>query len=472
MLWNAFEKFSAQTGQFVISIILARILMPEDFGLIGMLSIFLGISQRLIDSGMGSGLVQKKNRTDVDFSTVFVFNFLVSLVLYLILFVTAPLIADFYSRPELVNITRVLTLNILINALIIVPQQKLIINLDFKLIAKVNITSVIVGGLIAIAFAYYGYGVWALVIQNLARAALTVIILWIVSKWKPSFAFSRESFRSLFSFGYKLLISGLLSQTLTNVYNIAIGKVYSASELGFYTKAKVFAELSAGTVTSIMNQVSYPILASLQDDRERMISVYSRMIRMAAFLVFPSMTILALLADPFIRLALTEKWAPAIPLLQWMCFARIFYPISTINMNILNATGRSDLFLKVDLSKIPVVILALVITIPISVEAIVIGHVVTSGIFFIVNAYLPGKLFGYGPLSQFRDMAPVFLSTGLMAIIVFFATCFTDILILKLLLGIVAGLVSYTAFSYLLKIKELQEVRLLVLNLTKLNKTK
>jgi O-antigen/teichoic acid export membrane protein len=470
VVWSAVEILSSRAGQLVIGIVLARILMPEDFGLIGMLSIFIGISQSLIDSGMGSGLVQKKTRTDIDFSTVFVFNFFVSIFVYGVLFFTAPFIADFYEMPQLVLLTRVLTLNIIINSLAIVQRTRLTINIDFKTIAKVNVVSVLLGGGIGIAFAYTGFGVWSLVILNISRTIISVTMIWFLSRWSPSFLFSKQSFKELFGFGSKLLLAGLYAQTLNNIYNIVIGKAYSASDLGYYTKTKQFADVTAGTVASIMQQVTFPILASLQDDRSRMTSVFSRLIRMSAFLIFPAMTLLALVSEPFVRMILTEKWLPMVPLLQWMCFARIFYPMSAINMNILNAVGRSDLFLKVDLSKLPLIVAALLITIPLGVKAMVIGHVFTSGISFFINAYMPGRLFGYGPLKQLRDMFPVFISTVIMAIVVFFVSSIFESNMFKLLFGIITGGIVYFVSSYLLKIEELKEIYTVFVNLKNRNK--
>ena len=459
MLWSALDKFAVQGGQFIIGIILARLLMPEDFGLIGMLSIFIAISQTFIASGMGSGLIQKKNRSNVDFSTVFVFNLVVSVSFYGILFTTAPLIARFYETPQLVLLTRVLAINIIINSLAIVQRSKLIINIDFKTIAKVNVVSVLSGGLVAVYFAYTGWGVWALVIQNLVRALVSVVMFWILSHWKPSLIFSKESFKTLFGFGSKLLVSGLYATGLNEIYNISIGKVYSASELGYYTRSKQFAEVSAGTVTSIIQQVTYPILASIQDNKERLVSVYSRLIKMTAFLVFPAMTLLALLAHPFIMLLLTDKWAPAIVLLQWLCFARVVTPINALNMNILNAVGRSDLFLKVDLAKAPIIIATLLITIPLGVKAIVIGNVITSVISFFINAYLPGKLFGYGAKQQIKDMILIFIATAVMAIAVFLITLLFENYYLQLGLGLITAIVFYAITSYFLKIEELNEVK-------------
>lgn len=470
MIWSAVDKFAMHGGQLVIGIVLARILMPADFGLIGMLSIFITISQSFIDSGMGSGLIQKKNRSDTDFSTVFIFNFAVSVFFYWVLFFSAPFIAEFYEMPQLKPLVRILSINIIINSLALVQRSKLTIDIDFKTIAKVNVTSVLTGGIIAIFLAYIGWGVWALVMQRMIGAVVSVVMFWIVSKWKFSITFSIQSFKELFGFGSKLLLQGLYAQTIHEIYNMVIGKVYSAAELGYYTRAKSFANMTSGIITGILHQVTFPVLASLQDDRERMISVYSRLIRMTAFFVIPAMTMLSLLAEPLVRILLTDKWIPVIVLLQWMSFARIINPISGINMNILNAVGRSDLFLKVDLSKFPVMVLALVITIPLGVKAMVIGHVATSFTNFFINAYMPGKMFGYGAFKQLKEMIPVFIATGIMALFVFTANSFIEILWFKLLAGISIGLSSYLLICYFLKLKELFELKTLVINL--LNKHK
>jgi O-antigen/teichoic acid export membrane protein len=462
MLWSAIDKFAAQGGQFISGIILARLLMPEDFGLIGMLSIFIAISQTFIDSGMGSGLIQRQNRSDVDFSTVFVFNVVVSLFFYGVLYFSAPLIAGFFNMPQLLLLTRVLALNIIIYSLAIVQRLKLAIDIDFKTLAKVNVISVLTGGVIAIYFAYTGWGVWALVIQNIIIALVSVFLFWLLSKWKASLLFSKNSFKYLFGFGYKLLISGLYARGLNEIYNITIGKVYSAADLGYYNRSKQFAEVTSGTVTSILQQVTYPIMASLQNDKKRLISVYSRLIRLTAFFTLPAMTLLAILAEPFILLFLTEKWSPAIVLLQWLSFARIVTPISVINMNILNALGRSDLFLKVDLIKFPIIVLTLVVTIPLGVKAIIIGHVITSLISFFINAYLPGKLLGYGGVKQFLDIVPYILSTIIMAPCVYLSIMIFHSLILKLIIGCIVGVSSYWLIANVLKIEELKEVNLLI----------
>jgi O-antigen/teichoic acid export membrane protein len=459
IVWSATDKFTGQAGAFIFGIILARLLMPADYGLVAMLTLFITVSQTFIDSGLGSGLIQKKNRNEIDFTTVFVFNLTASIFFYFVLFITAPVIAEFYRMPQLVSLTRIIALNLVISSLTIVPYSKLTINIDFKTLAKINILSVFISGTIAVFFAFIGFGVWALVIRTISGTCVSVIAAWIFARWTPALSFSKKSFRELYAFGSRLLIAGLVGQVFQNIYNLVIGRVYSAKDLGYYERGKGFAELTSGTVTSILFQVTFPILASIREDKEKMISVYSRILKMTAFFIFPVMTLLALVSEPLIKLLLTDKWLPAAVLLQWMCFARIITPISTINMSILNAVGRSDLFLKVDLSKLPLAVIALVITIPLGIEAMVIGHVITSGISFFINAYMPGRLFGYGPIKQLKEISRVLISTVLMAIAVYFTQQIAEPPILKLLLGFVSGVGSYLLFSHFLKIGELTEIR-------------
>lgn len=465
LFWSAIDKIAVQAGQFIIGVILARLLMPEDFGLIGMLSVFIAISNSFINSGMGSGLIQKKDRSDVDFSTVFVFNFIVSVFFYFILYISAPLISDFYSSPKLVDITRVLSLNIIITSLAIVQRTKLTINIDFKTHAVVNIISVIAGGLSALLLALSGWGVWALVAQNIVGSLAAVISIWYLSKWKPSIRFSKDSFNKLFGFGSKILISSIYSQTLNNINAIAIGRVYSSSELGYYSRAKTFSDTSSGVVSSVLDQVTFPILASLQNEQDRMVTVFRRIIKMISFFIFPIMVLISLLADPLIRILLGEKWLPVIVLLQWLSFARVLYPLHAVNMNILKAIGRSDLFLKVDLFQFPKTLVIMIITIPLGVKAIVIGSVISSVIGFFINTYLPGKLFGYGALSQIKDMIPVFVATAVMSFVVFTVNYMTDNSYIQLFLGAGIGIITYYLMSCILKIEEVNEIRNIIVKI-------
>ena len=462
ILWTAFDKFASQIGQFFVGIVLARLLLPEDFGLIGMLTIFIALSQTFIESGLAMGLIQRQDRKAADFSTVFVFNLGISVLFYLLLYSTAPYIATFFHQPQLIDLTRILGLSLFIHAFAIIQRTILTIDLDFKAIAKSNVVGVVFGGLFGLLMALNGFGVWSLVVQMLVSSIATSLVLWFYGSWKLSFVFSKKSFRHLFGFGSKLLVANLYAQTLNNIYNIFIGRYYPTSALGYYTRAKTFADISAGTISTVLQQTTFPIFSLVQSDRKRFVSIYSRMIKMAAFSTIPLMTFIALVAKPIVILLLTEKWISLIPLLQWMVFARIFLPMSAINMNILNAIGRSDLYLKVDLAKLPMTIIALVITIPLGVKAMVIGHVITSLVSFVINAYLPGKLFGYGAIKQFKDMIPVLMATLGMALIIFAILNTFDQLIVQLIVSGFLGLLAYLGLCRLMKVEELNELKVLL----------
>jgi len=465
MAWSAFGTFSSQGISFAIGIILARLLMPSDYGMIGMLAIFFAVSQLLVESGFSNALIQKIDRTEDDYSTIFYVNLLVSIIIYLILFITAPFIAHFYNTPELTLITRVLSLNILIGSFAIVQQARLKILLDFKTPALITILSVAVSGAIGIVMAIYGYGVWALVIQSICATIVRTIFLFIFNRWLPKLVFSISSLKQLFRFSSNLLVAGLVATIMNNLYSILIGKLFSPKDVGFYTRARQFPELLSGTITSILQGVTYPILTSLQNDRDRMVSVYGRLMRITVFFVMPLLTLFALLAEPFIRLLLTEKWMPVVPLIQWLCFARMITPISGLNMNILNAIGRSDLFLKVDLSKFPLALVTMAITVPFGINAVVIGNFFITIIGFFINAYYPGKLFGFGAVRQVKEMLTVIVATLIMAIFVFGITNLIPGDFLKLIAGTIIGITTYLLSAHFMKIEELKEVRTMTIQM-------
>jgi O-antigen/teichoic acid export membrane protein len=460
-IWNAIEKFSGNLVTLVIGVTLARILTPEDFGLTGMLVIFTSVASSFIDSGMGSGLIQKSNKTDKDYSTVFIFNLIVAIAMYLLLFFLAPLVSEFYKEERLTNLLRVISLNLIITSFVSIQRLKLNIDLNFKAIAKINLSSNVLSGTIAVILAYQGLGYWALAIQLLLASVFNLLFLLLLANWKYSFVFSKESFRELFSFGSKLLFAGLYAQAFRNVYNVYIGKYYSTNDLGYYTSTVAFTELVSGTITSVISQVTYPLLASLRTDQDRMISIFSRVIRMASFINFPAIVLLSVLAEPIVLKLLTDKWAEVVPLLQWMAFGRIFYPMSALNLNLLNANGRSDLFLKVDLSKMPIMIIAMLVTIPLGIKAMIIGQVISGFLSYFINAIMSGKLFGFGALKQLNEIKYIFLNSLIMGMIVLIFISFFDSLWLKLLIGSFLGVLTYLLLSFKQKSTELAELILL-----------
>ncbi|MCQ2771002.1 MAG: lipopolysaccharide biosynthesis protein [Clostridia bacterium] len=449
VLWNFAEKILVEGVQFVIGIILARLLLPSDFGLVGMLAIFLAISNVIIDGGFAKALIQKKDCQDIDYSTAFVTNVIMSCAIYLILFFTAPLIAKFYHEPVLTNLTRVLALNFVLGAFNIVQRARLMAKVDFKSLAKIRVASIVVGGIVGVVMAYTGFGVWALVGQNLSNTLVQISLFPFFSKWKLSLNFSKESFKQLFGFGSKLMITGVYSVIINNISTICIGRAYNSNKLGFYTRASQFSQLIAFTVNDVLGTVTFPVLSHLQDEKEHMVAVYRKTLFFTAMIIFPIMILCTLLAKPIVLILLTEKWLPCVVLMQWLFLARMFTPLSSINMNVLNAVGRSDLFMKVDFSKAPLLILMLVITIPIGVEAICIGSFINSFICFFINAYMPGRLFGYGAWQQLKDWRYIFLSILIMSGLVLLFCYFVTNIWLQVIVGGLIGIGSYIGCCYL-----------------------
>lgn len=443
MVWNAFEKIAVQGISFILNIILARLLNPHDYGVIGMLTIFLTFSNVFVDSGFSRALIQKQNRNEYDFSTTLIFNVVVSCFLYLILFFASPAIASFYKTPELVSLQRVFFLVIILNSLTVVQNAQLQIKVDFKTIALINAITVIVSGSIAVLAAYKGLGAWALVIQTLSKSFVSALFFWIFCHWIPHTGFSKRSFRSLFGFGSKLLASGLLGTSITNINNLVIGKIYNTESLGFYTRAQQFPELTSGTLNSVLNTATFPMMATLQNDRVELVETFKHLIKITALLVFPAMVGLAVLSRPIIIVLLGEKWIPSCELLFWLALSAIFIPLSSLNLNLLNAIGRSDLFLKIDITKIPIIILTMAITFPISMRAVVIGKAATAFIYYAMNAYMIYRLYGFGVIKQLICCWKGIVATIIMGITVYFLCLFIDNAFLELIIGIFSGVLIY-----------------------------
>ena len=459
--WNFTEKILVKVASFAISVILARLLSPSDYGLMGMLAIFMSISSVFIEGGLAKALIQRQGCQDIDYSTAFVTNVFLSLVIYAVLFLTAPFIAEFYEEPILIPLTRVLALTIILGSFNIVQRAKLMANVDFKSLAQINVMSILVTGAIGIYMAYEGYGVWALVGQSIGSTLFLIFIFPFYSKWKPSLRFSKESFSHLFGFGSKLMVTGVYSVIFNNIATFCIGKVYKSAELGYYTRGSQFSDLISFTVNDVLGTVSFPVLSELQNDTDRLVAVYRKSLFVTAMVIFPVMVLCALLAYPLVLILLTEKWLPCVVLMQWLCLARMFTPLSALNMNILNAVGRSDLFMKLDFSKAPLTILILAITIPISVKAIVIGTFVDSFLCFFINAYLPGRMFGYGAWKQIKDWRYILLSIVLMSLVVWGFMQLVENAWLQLLVGGSVGVLVYVACCYFFKVIDEDMLRLL-----------
>lgn len=458
VLWSAIERFSVQGVQFLVMIVMARLLTPEDYGLIGMLAIFMAVSQTLIDSGFSQALIRKKDRSEVDNSTVFYFNLVVGLLLYLILFIAAPYVATFYETPELTAIMRVICLGVILNSLAVVQRAILTVNIDFKTQAKASAIAAVLSGVVGISMAYAGYGVWSLVGQQLTSLGINSLMLWCYSKWRPSWVYSWTSFRELFSFGSKLLASGILETTYNNIYPIIVGKLFSAASLGHYTRALHFAQFPSANITGILQRVTFPVLCSIQDDDERLSNVYRRFLKLSAYIVFPLMIGLSAVAYPFVILAIGEKWEFCALLLQISCFGLMWYPIHSVNLSLLTVKGRSDLFLRLEIIKKIMGVIVICATAPFGLVAMCYGKIISSLIALIINTHYTGNLIHVGFFRQMQDLFPTLLLSLTMFGGIWFINQFIQQPIYQLIADISYGIMHYIGLSLIFKFSELKEI--------------
>lgn len=458
VIWNAIGRFSTQGMSFVFTMLIARMLMPEDYGVVAMLGIFMAIAGTFIDSGFANALIRKPDRTETDMATVFYFNIAVALFFYIVLWFAAPYIAEFYEQPLLLPITRIVALNFVIGSFGSVAGLQFTFRLDFKTPAKLGVVNCIFNGTLTLFLAYKGYGVWALVWSGIVGNIFNVLLLYIVVRWKPLWTFSWKSFREMFSYGSKLLASALLDTTYNNIYPIVIGKIYSAATLGVYGRASNLAQFPSSNITSILQSVTFPVLSTIQNEDNRLVDAYRRFITMSAFVVFPLMVGLAAVADPFIRLTLTDKWEGAIYLLQIICFALMWYPVHAINLNVLQVKGRSDYFLKLEVIKKVQGILILCITVPMGIVAMCYGKVIGTFIALIWNTYYSKRIIGYGYFQQMRDLLPILFHAFVMGLLAWGTVQLMPNLWLQLIGGILVGGTYYIIGAYLLKFRELDEI--------------
>ena len=457
--WSAIERFSVQAVQFIFQIILARLLSPSDYGLIAMLAIFMAIAQVFIDSGFTNALIKKLDRTDKDFSTVFYFNLFISIVIYILLYLGAPFIAKFYRTSDLTDITRVYMLSLPIIALGAIQRTQFTIKVNFRDQAIASFSGALAGGIVGIVLATQEYGAWALVGSALATNIVTTIIFWIRSTWRPRWEFSLVSLRTMFSFGSKLLFSGLLNTAYTNLYQFVIGRRFSKQDLGYYSRADQFAQFPSSNITGIMQRVTYPILCTIADDDEKLLAAYRQYIKLAAYIIFPLMIGLAAIAKPLINVVLGQKWQFASIILQILCFSYLWYPIHAINLNLLMVKGRSDLFLRVEIIKKVVGICILLIVMNFSVELMAIGNVASSFIALFINTYYTKKMICYGVRDQVKDILPCLILSISSCVPAFVLSQLFPNNGLIMLLSIVFAVVIYLLISNIMKIDEFMLVK-------------
>ena len=459
LYWKFSEQFASYVTQFVVGVIMARLLSPHDFGTAAIPAVFLNIAEVFIEGSFGLALIRKPEISEKDLSTSFYYGIVVGVCCYLLLYVGAPLIANYYNESLLKPLVRITALTFLLNPLL-TPQNVLLNRrLDFKTPAKISVLVHIVSGAAGITVAYLGFGIWALVISSLCTSVLTFLFTWIVVRWFPKTSFSRESFKYLWSYGNKMMISQLVNAVYHNIVTLIIGKSYGTKELGYYNRAKGFASIPSSNLGSVINTVSFPVLSKVQSDNVLLSRNYRRMIRVSSFLVFPLMTLLCALARPLIITLVTEKWIECVVLLQIMCFTYMFIPAQLLNLNLLQVKGRTDLSLKLELIKKSLFTVAVLFAIRFGLIVLCLVDLLMNLIALILNSHYTGIFLEVGIIRQIKDMLPHFILSIIMMVLVYFLVQCFSIAWLQLLFGGIGGLVFYFGIAYLLKFEELNDVK-------------
>lgn len=456
LVWRFAERCGAQLVSFIVSIVLARILAPEDYGTIALVTVFTAILQVFVDSGLGTALIQKKDADEIDFSSVFYFNFVVCLILYLGMFAAAPFIADFYGDVTLVPVIRILSLTIVISGVKGIQQAYVSRNMLFKRFFFSTIGGTIFSAVLGIAMAYAGFGIWALVAQQLSNTFIDTLILWITVRWRPIKSFSWTRLKYLLSFGWKLLVSSLLDTAYNNLRNLIIGKMYSSSDLAFYNQGDKFPKVIVTNINASIDSVLLPTMSSAQDDKERVKQMTRRAIKTSTYVMAPLMMGLAFCAEPIVSLVLTDKWLPCVPFLRIFCTTYMFWPVHTANLNAINAMGRSDWFLRLEIIKKIMGMTILLSTMWFGVMAMAYSLLLSSVLSQIINSWPNRKLLGYGYLEQVRDFAPGILLAVIMGICVYFISFLHLPTIVTLLIQFIVGAAIYIGVSAILKLEEFE----------------
>ena len=455
-IWRFAERCGAQAVTLIVSIVLARILTPSDFGIASLVMVFTTIMQVFVDSGLGTALIQKKDADDLDFSSVFYFNFAVCLILYAVMFMAAPLIAGFYNDTSLVSIIRVISLTIIISGVKGIQQSYVSRNMLFKRFFFATLGGTIFSAFLGIGMAYAECGVWSIVAQQLSNTAIDTLILWITVKWRPKKMFSWERLKGLLSYGWKLLVSSLLDTVYNNLRNLIIGKIYTSADLAYYNQGDKFPKVIVTNINASIDSVLLPSMAGEQDHRDRVKSMTRRAIKTSTYIMAPLMMGLMFCAEPVVKLLLTDKWLPCVPYLRIFCFTYMFWPIHTANLNAIKAMGRSDLFLKLEIVKKIMGLTLLLLTMRISVMAMAYSLIVSGVCSQVINSWPNWKLLDYNYFEQLRDILPSIIIALLMGIIVYFVGLLRLPTIIILFVQIIAGAALYIGASALLKLEEFE----------------
>jgi O-antigen/teichoic acid export membrane protein len=443
VFWRMLERFGTQFFGFVVAVILARLLGPKDFGTVALLSIFLALANVLIDSGFATSLVQKKNATEADFNSVFIFSLGLSLLLYTLLFFCAPWIAWFYDEPVLTTVLRWSALNLVLNAVNGIQNALIAREMRFKISFTASIGQTLVQGIVGISMAFLGYGLWSLVASSLAGNSVGVIVRWYLIGWNPKWSFSWDCIRQLFRFGSRMLLSGALDTFFNNVYGLIIGKFFSPVSLAYYNRGQSIPNIIMSSVTATLASVMFPALSHCQHDPDRMRNIVRRMIKTSCFFVVPSMVGLAVIAKPLTLILLTSKWLPSVPFLQLSCITFAFWPIHVANLQAITASGRSDIFLTLEVIKKVLILVVILISFPHGVMAMVIGQALLSPVCAVINGWPNRKLIGYDSWVQWRDVSGILLASTIMGVVAYCISWVVDNSYLLIVCQMSAGIFVY-----------------------------
>lgn len=461
LVWSAIDRIGSQGVQFIFGILITRILLPEDYGLVGMILIFMAVGQNLIDSGFGSALIWKKDSTHLDYSTVFYFNISTSAFLYVIVYMLAPLISDFYDEPRLTSLIRILCLNFILISFSYIQQILLQKKVDFKILAFINIFGSLFSGILSLYIAVKGFGVWAIIIQILSKSFITTISLWIFNKWRPQLKFSWISLRHLFGYGSKLTVAGLINTIFQYLYLNIIGKIFPIASLGFYTRALQIQEFPVKTISNIFQRVTFPVFASIQEEPERLKNAVRKTLRTMVFFTFPVLFGLIAVSDYLIEVVLTEKWLPASEYFKLLCLVGLFYSLGAINGEILKTRGKPNWILKLEIVTKVILVLNIFLTYPLGISAIILGQLATVIISYILTSYYVWKLIDYSIWQQFKDIFIYwFLSVLMFAVVYLISYLFSEVLV-KLLVMTISGAIFYLLLAWILKLDEINELKIL-----------
>lgn len=451
-IWQAMEQFWSRGVHFIVAVVLARLLGPEEFGTIALLSIFIFFASILVDSGFGKALIQEKNVQDVDYDSAFYINVLLGLLIYFLLFISAPYVAKFYSKPVLVGVLRWSALGIVIHALRVVQSAVLEKEMRFNCSFWISLTSSLTTGIVGIGMAYTGFGIWSLVVSGLSGSLIGTLVMWIMVGWRPRLAFSIQRVKKLFSFGSKLLASWTIGSIVSQCYGPIIGKNYSVADLAFFNRGESLPMTVMGSVEAVISKVMFPALSSVQGEKERLVALTRRMMSFNAMVIFPCMLGLAALAEPTIRFLLTDKWIAAVPFLQFACIVYACRPINVANIQVIQARGEGGLYFKLEMIKTLVSLVLLLVSLKFGVVAIAIGRVVSTVVAVLINIKPCSDIIGYTYRMQLFDLMPYIIASGVMGVTLWtLAAVISLSAIGQLLVLIPVGGLLYAALLWVMK---------------------